>query len=310
MKIYRSVSELIGNTPLVELVNFQKANGIKAHILAKLEYFNPAGSAKDRVALNMIKDAEEKGLLIKGGTVIEPTSGNTGIGLAAVGVSRGYRVIIVMPDTMSAERIKLIKAYGAEVILTDGKLGMSGAIAEANRLHSTIGGSIIAGQFTNPANFEAHIKSTGPEIFRDTGGNVSILVAGIGTGGTITGVGKYLKSELPDIKIIGVEPAASAILNGKNAAPHKLQGIGADFIPDILDTSIIDKVADIENEDAYSAVRELAKTEGILIGISSGAALCAAKAEAMKAENADKNIVVIFPDGADRYLSTDLFDIK
>ncbi len=302
MKIYNSVTELIGNTPLLKI----NAN-TKANIFAKLECFNPAGSAKDRVAYSIIKDAEEKGVLKKGSTIIEPTSGNTGIGIASMGVSRGYRVIIVMPDTMSVERRKLMTAYGAELVLTDGGLGMSGAIAKAEELQKEIPDSIVAGQFTNPANAMAHYKTTGPEIWNDTDGKVDVFVAGVGTGGTITGVGEYLKEKNPNVEIVAIEPDTSAVLSGEKAGAHKLQGIGAGFIPEVLNTKVIDKIIKVSADDAYNIARNLAKSEGVLVGISSGAALSGALTLAEKEEYKGKNIVVLLPDTGDRYLSTDLY---
>ena len=302
MKIYNSVTELIGNTPLLKLNTDTNAN-----IFVKLECFNPAGSAKDRVAYGIIKDAEEKGILKNDSTIIEPTSGNTGIGIASIGVSRGYRVIIVMPDTMSVERRKLMTAYGAELVLTDGSLGMSGAIAKAEELQKEIPNSIIAGQFVNPANAMAHYKTTGPEIWNDTDGKVDVFVAGVGTGGTITGVGEYLKEQNPNIEIVAIEPDTSAVLSGESAGAHKLQGIGAGFIPEVLNIKVIDKIIKVSADDAYNTARNLAKSEGILVGISSGAALFGALTLAKKDEYKGKNIVVLLPDTGDRYLSTDLF---
>ena len=302
MKVYNSVTELIGNTPLLKLNTNTKAN-----IFAKLECFNPAGSAKDRVAYSIIKDAEEKGILKKGSTIIEPTSGNTGIGIASMGVSRGYRVIIVMPDTMSVERRKLMTAYGAELVLTDGTLGMNGAIAKADELQKEIPNSIVAGQFINPANPMAHYKTTGPEIWNDTDGKVDVFVAGVGTGGTITGVGEYLKEHNPNVEIVAIEPDTSAVLSGESAGAHKLQGIGAGFIPEVLNTKVIDKIIKVSADDAYDTARNLAKSEGILVGISSGAALYGALTLAEKEEYKDKNIVVLLPDTGDRYLSTELY---
>lgn len=307
-KIYNSVEQLIGNTPLVRLSNFEKKYGIDANILAKLEYFNPAGSVKDRVGKAMLDDAEQRGVIKKGSVIIEPTSGNTGIGIAAVAAVRGYRAIIVMPETMSEERRKLMKAYGAELVLTEGKKGMSGAIAKAEELAREIPDSFIAGQFKNPANAKAHYDTTGPEILRDTDGNVDILVAGIGTGGTVTGTGKFLKEKLPDIKIMGVEPAASPVLTKGVAGAHAIQGIGAGFVPDVLDTEIYDEIIAVENEDAINTARYMGKTEGFLVGISAGAALAAAIEIGKRPENKGKNIVVILPDSGDRYLSTDLYD--
>ncbi len=307
--IYKSVEQLIGSTPLMELRNIQMSLNLGATILAKLEYFNPAGSVKDRVALAMIEDAESRGLLKEGAVIIEPTSGNTGIGLCAVAAARGYRVIIVMPDTMSLERRQLMKAYGAELVLTDGKLGMSGAIEEAHRLASELPTSFIPGQFVNPANAEAHYRTTGPEIYADTEGNVDMLVAGVGTGGTITGTGRYLKEKNPQIKIFAVEPASSAVLSGGKAGTHGLQGIGAGFVPEVLDTKVYDEVVTVTEEEAYAAGRLLARSEGILTGISSGAALHTAIQLAKKEENKGKNIVVLLPDTGDRYLSTAMFSV-
>ena len=302
MKIYNSVTELIGNTPLLKLNTNTDAN-----IFAKLECFNPAGSAKDRVAYGIIKDAEEKGILKNSSTIIEPTSGNTGIGIASIGVSRGYRVIIVMPDTMSVERRKLMTAYGAELVLTDGALGMSGAIKKAEELQKEIPNSIVAGQFVNPANAMAHYKTTGPEIWNDTDGKVDVFVAGVGTGGTITGVGEYLKEQNPNVEIVAIEPDTSAVLSGESAGTHKLQGIGAGFIPEVLNTKVIDKIIKVSADDAYATARNLAKTQGVLVGISSGAALYGALTLAKKDEYKGKNIVVLLPDTGDRYLSTDLY---
>lgn len=307
MKIYRTVSELIGKTPLLKISNIEKAQGLKATVLAKLEYFNPAGSVKDRVALQMIEDAEEKGLLKEGSVIIEPTSGNTGIGLASVAAAKGYRLIIAMPETMSVERRKLIAAYGAELVLTDGTKGMNGAIAKAEELAKEIPDSIVAGQFINPANPEAHRKTTGPEIWEDTNGTVDIFIAGVGTGGTITGVGEYLKSKNPDIKIVAVEPEKSPVLSGGKAGAHPLQGIGAGFIPEVLNTDIYDEIITVSGDDAYAASREMAKREGVLVGISSGAALHTAIEMAKRSENEGKTIVVLLPDTGDRYLSTELF---
>ncbi len=307
MKIYGGMDELIGNTPLVELKRIEKACGIRARILAKLEYFNPAGSVKDRVAKSMIESAERQGLLKAGGTVIEPTSGNTGIGLAAICAERGYKAVIVMPDSMSEERKKLMRAYGAELVLTEGRLGMAGAIAKAEEIKSQRADAIIAGQFENPANPEAHILTTGPEIYADTDGNVDIFVAGVGTGGTISGVGKYLKSQKPSVKVIAAEPADSAVLSGGRAGAHKLQGIGAGFVPDVLNTEIYDEVITVSTEDAYASARMMAQSEGILVGISSGAALHAAICLAGRVENEGKTIVVLLPDSGERYLSGELF---
>lgn len=305
--IYTSLAELVGNTPLMQLNHIQNHLTLTANILAKLESFNPAGSVKDRVALNMIRTAEQDGTLTKGGTIIEPTSGNTGIGLAAIAAAEGYEMIVVMPDTMSIERRQLIAAYGAKVVLSDGKLGMSGAIAKAEEIQRETPGSIIAGQFENPANPLAHIATTGPEIWKDTEGHVDIFVAGAGTGGTITGVGKYLKEQNPDICIVAVEPSGSPVLSGGTAGAHGLQGIGAGFVPKVLDTEVYDQIITVNEQDAYTAARLLARKEGILAGISSGAALHAAITLAEKAENKGKNIVVLLPDTGDRYLSTDLF---
>ena len=306
-KIYKSADELIGRTPLMELNNIEKEFNLKAKILAKLEYFNPAGSVKDRIAKAMIDDAEERGILKKGSTIIEPTSGNTGIGLCSVAAARGYKVIIVMPETMSIERRQLMKAYGAELVLTEGSLGMKGAIAKAEELSKEIPDSFVAGQFVNPANPEIHRKTTGPEIWEDTDGEVDIFVAGVGTGGTVTGVGQYLKSQNPDIRIVAVEPKTSAVLSTGVAGPHKIQGIGAGFVPQVLDTSVYDEIIPVENEDAFSYGRLIGKKEGVLVGISSGAALYAAIELANREENEGKNIVVLLPDTGDRYLSTPLF---
>ena len=307
MKIYGSIAELIGRTPLVELANYGRSAGTRARILAKLEYLNPAGSAKDRVGLAMVEDAEKRGLLKPGAVIIEPTSGNTGIGLAAVAVPRGYRLILTMPDTMSMERRSLLKAYGAEVVLTDGAKGMQGAIDKAQELAREIPGSFIPGQFVNPANPEAHRRTTGPEIWEDTEGCVDIFVASVGTGGTITGTGEYLKSQNPNIKVVAVEPADSPVLSGGTAGPHKIQGIGAGFVPEILNTDIYDEIIRVESGEAYRAGRMLAKKEGFLTGISSGAALSAALTLARRSENAGKCIVVLLPDTGDRYLSTEMF---
>lgn len=306
--IKESAMELIGNTPLLKLNNYSQVAGVQdATILAKLEYLNPAGSVKDRAALNMIMDAEENGRLKPGATIIEPTSGNTGIGLAAVAAARGYKTILTLPETMSVERRTMLAAYGAELVLTDGTKGMTGAIEKAEELKESIPGSVILGQFDNPANPQAHFSTTGPEIWEQTDGKVDIFVAGVGTGGTLTGIGEYLKSKNPDIKIVAMEPADSAVLSGKIAGTHKLQGIGAGFIPTILNTEIYDEVITIENEDAFLEGRAFAKSEGILVGISSGAALKAATILAKRPENAGKNIVVLLPDSGDRYLSTPLF---
>ena len=305
--IYSSMEELIGGTPLLELKKIEKEFNLKARILAKLEYFNPAGSVKDRIAKEMILDAEEKGILKSGSTIIEPTSGNTGIGLAAVGTARGYKVILVMPETMSVERRMMMKAYGAEIVLSEGSKGMKGAIAKAEELHQSIPGSIIPGQFDNSANPRAHYKTTGPEIWEDTDGEVDILIAGVGTGGTVSGVGKYLKEKKSSVEVIAVEPKGSPVLSEGHPGPHKIQGIGAGFVPKTLDTSIYDKVVTAVEEDAYKAARDMGKREGILVGISSGAALSVAIEEAKKLENEGKTIVVLLPDTGDRYFSTPLF---
>lgn len=306
-KIYKSVDELIGKTPLLELNNIEKELGLKARVLAKLEYFNPAGSVKDRIAKAMIDDAEASGKLKQGSVIIEPTSGNTGIGLAAVAASRGYRIIIVMPETMSVERRQLMKAYGAELVLTEGSKGMSGAIQKADELAAEIPNSFVVGQFVNPANPKAHIESTGPEIFEDTDGGVDIFVAGVGTGGTVTGVGEYLKSKKPDVKIVAVEPKDSAVLSTGVAGPHKIQGIGAGFVPKVLNTNIYDEIIPVTNDDAFAVGRLIGKKEGVLVGISSGAAAYAAIEIAKRPENEGKTIVVLLPDTGDRYLSTPLF---
>ena len=305
--IYTSAAQLIGSTPLLELTHVEENEKLKARLLAKLESFNPAGSAKDRVALAMVLDAEERGILKPGGTIIEPTSGNTGIGLASVAATRGYRAIIVMPDSMSLERQLLMGAFGAELVLTPGCDGMTGAIAKAEELAASIPGSFIPDQFNNPANAKAHFDTTGPEIWADTAGNVDIFVSGVGTGGTITGVGEYLKQQKPDVRIVAVEPADSPLLSGGKAGPHGLQGIGANFIPGVLNTAVYDEIIPVTTQEAYAAGRMLGKTEGILVGISSGAALHAAIALAKKEENAGKTIVVLLPDTGDRYLSTDMF---
>lgn len=305
--IYSSVDQLIGKTPLLELSNIEKKFDLKAKIIAKLEYYNPAGSVKDRIAKKMLDDAEVSGKLNKNSVIIEPTSGNTGIGLASVAAARGYRVIIVMPETMSVERRLLMKAYGAELVLTEGSKGMTGAIEKAEELAKIIPNSFIPGQFVNPSNPKAHIETTGPEIYADTDGNVDIFVAGVGTGGTLTGVGEYLKSKNPDIKVVAVEPASSPVLSKGTAGAHKIQGIGAGFVPDILNTKIYDEIIPVENEDAFNAARLIGKNEGILVGISSGAALYAALEIAKREENKNKNIIVLLPDAGDKYLSTELF---
>lgn len=307
MKIYKSVSELVGHTPIAELRNIEKENGLLARVLVKLERFNPTGSAKDRAAKAILDDAEAKGIIGRGSVIIEPTSGNTGIGIAAIGASRGYKVIIVMPDSMSEERRLLMTAYGAELVLTPGKLGMAGAVKKAEELKSSIPGSIIAGQFVNPANPAAHRVTTGPEIWEDTDGKVDIFVAGVGTGGTISGVGEYLKSRNKDVKIVAVEPAGSPLLSKGIAGPHDLQGIGANFVPETLNRDILDEIMTVSNEDAYAAGREIARSEGLLVGISSGAALHAAKELAKRRENAGKTIVALLPDTGERYLSSRMF---
>ena len=302
------MEELIGKTPLLRLERMEEKYSAGGRILAKLEYFNPCGSIKDRAAMQMLDDAEAKGLIKKGSVIIEPTSGNTGIGLAAIGAVRGYRVIIVMPDTMSAERRMMMKAYGAELVLTDGSLGMAGAIKKAEELKNEIEGSIVAGQFVNPANAEAHRRSTGPEIWEDTDGEVDILVSAVGTGGTITGTGEYLKGKNPNIRVVAVEPDSSAVLSGDSAGAHKIQGIGAGFVPEILNTDVYDEVIRVKNDDAYRIAADISKTEGVLVGISSGAALFAAIELSKREENRDKNIVVILPDTGERYLSCGVFD--
>ncbi len=306
-KIYTSTDQLIGKTPLLELTHIEKKYGLKAKILAKLEYFNPAGSVKDRIAKKMIDDAEKSGKLKPDSVIIEPTSGNTGIGLASVAAARGYRIIIVMPETMSVERRQLMKAYGAELVLTDGSKGMKGAIAKAEELSREIPNAFIPGQFVNPSNPQAHFETTGPEIFEDTDGNVDIFVAGVGTGGTVTGVGKYLKSKKSEVKVVAVEPASSAVLSGKPSGAHKIQGIGAGFVPDVLDTAVYDEIIQVENDDAFKTGKEIGKSEGVLVGISSGAAVYAAVELAKRPENEGKTIVVLLPDTGDRYLSTPLF---
>ena len=305
--IYTSADQLIGKTPLLELTHIEKKYGLKAKIFAKLEYFNPAGSVKDRIAKAMIDDAEEKGLLKEGSVIIEPTSGNTGIGLASVAAARGYRIIIVMPETMSVERRQIMKAYGAELVLTDGAKGMKGAIEKADELAKEIPNSFVPGQFVNKANPKAHFETTGPEIFSDTDGKVDFFVAGVGTGGTITGTGKYLKSKLPNVKVVAVEPKSSAVLSTGVAGPHKIQGIGAGFVPKVLDTAVYDEIIPVENDDAFAMGKEVGRNEGVLVGISSGAVLWAAVELAKRPENEGKNIVVLFPDTGDRYLSTPLF---
>ena len=304
--IYTSADQLIGHTPLLELTHIEKAHGLKAKILAKLEYFNPAGSVKDRIAKAMVDDAEAKGLLKPGSVIIEPTSGNTGIGLASVAAARGYRIIIVMPETMSVERRQLMKAYGAELVLTEGAKGMKGAIAKADELAKEIPGSFVAGQFVNPANPKAHYETTGPEIWADTDGQVDFFVAGVGTGGTITGTGKFLKEHKPDVKVVAVEPKTSAVLSTGVAGAHKIQGIGAGFVPDVLDTHVYDEIIPVDNDDAFAVGKEVGRREGVLVGISSGAALWAAIELAKRPENAGKNIVVLLPDTGDRYLSTQI----
>ena len=306
--IYTSADQLIGKTPLLELVHLEQSEGLEAKIIGKLEYFNPAGSVKDRIAKAMIDDAEAQGLLKPGSVIIEPTSGNTGIGLASVAAARGYRIIIVMPETMSVERRQLMKAYGAELVLTEGAKGMKGAIAKADELAKEIPNSFIPGQFVNPANPAIHKATTGPEIWEDTDGKVDIFVAGVGTGGTVTGVGEYLKSQNPDVKIVAVEPASSPVLSKGTPGSHKIQGIGAGFVPDVLDTKIYDEVIAVENDDAFAAGKQIGKAEGVLVGISSGAAVWAAIQLAKRPENKGKNIVVLLPDTGDRYLSTPLFE--
>ena len=307
MRVYRKITDLIGGTPLLELTNYEKANELNAKIYAKLEYFNPAGSVKDRIAKAMLDDAEEKGLLKPGAVIIEPTSGNTGIGLASVAASRGYRVILTMPETMSVERRNLLKAYGAELVLTEGAKGMPGAIAKAKELTEQTPNSYIPSQFTNPANPAVHLKTTGPEIWADTDGKVDIFVAGVGTGGTLSGVGAYLKSQNPNVKVVAVEPASSPVLSGGKAGPHKIQGIGAGFVPDTLNTDVYDEILPVQNEDAFATGRALARSEGVLVGISSGAAVFAAAQLAKRPENAGKVIVALLPDTGERYLSTPMF---
>ena len=308
MRVFNNITGLIGHTPLVEINRFTEKLGLKARILVKLELFNPAGSVKDRIALSMIEDAEKKGLLKPGSVIIEPTSGNTGIGLASIAASKGYRAVFTMPETMSAERRKLLQAYGAEIVLTEGAKGMKGAIAKAEELARQTPGSFIPGQFVNPANPEAHVRTTGPEIWDDTDGKVDIFVAGVGTGGTVTGTGRYLKSKNPAARVVAVEPAASPVLTQGKAGPHAIQGIGAGFVPEVLDTKIYDEVIDVTNEDALATGREIARKEGFLVGISSGAALFAAVELARRPENAGKLIVALLPDNGDRYLSTKLFE--
>lgn len=308
MRVFNNITGLIGHTPLVEINRFTEKLGLKARILVKLELFNPAGSVKDRIALSMIEDAEKKGLLKPGSVIIEPTSGNTGIGLASIAASKGYRAVFTMPETMSAERRKLLQAYGAEIVLTKGAKGMKGAIAKAEELARQTPGSFIPGQFVNPANPEAHVRTTGPEIWDDTDGKVDIFVAGVGTGGTVTGTGRYLKSKNPAVRVVAVEPAASPVLTQGKAGPHAIQGIGAGFVPEVLDTKIYDEVIDVTNEDALATGREIARKEGFLVGISSGAALFAAVELARRPENAGKLIVALLPDNGDRYLSTKLFE--
>lgn len=307
MRVYRKITDLIGGTPLLELTNYEKANELNVKIYAKLEYFNPAGSVKDRIAKAMLDDAEEKGLLKPDAVIIEPTSGNTGIGLASVAASRGYKVILTMPETMSVERRNLLKAYGAELVLTEGTKGMPGAIAKAKELAEQTPNSYIPSQFTNPANPAVHLKTTGPEIWADTDGKVDIFVAGVGTGGTLSGVGAYLKSQNPNVKVVAVEPATSPVLSGGKAGPHKIQGIGAGFVPDTLNTDIYDEILPVQNEDAFATGRALARSEGVLVGISSGAAVFAAAQLAKRPENAGKVIVALLPDTGERYLSTPMF---
>lgn len=307
MRVYRKITDLIGGTPLLELTNYEKANELNAKIYAKLEYFNPAGSVKDRIAKAMLDDAEEKGLLKPGAVIIEPTSGNTGIGLASVAASRGYKVILTMPETMSVERRNLLKAYGAELVLTEGAKGMPGAIAKAKELAEQTPNSYIPSQFTNPANPAVHLKTTGPEIWADTDGKVDIFVAGVGTGGTLSGVGAYLKSQNPNVKVVAVEPASSPVLSGGKAGPHRIQGIGAGFVPDTLNTDVYDEILPVQNEDAFATGRALARSEGVLVGISSGAAVFAAAQLAKRPENAGKVIVALLPDTGERYLSTPMF---
>lgn len=306
-QIYQNIAELIGNTPLLELRGMEKKYQLKARLVAKLEYLNPSGSVKDRAALGMLKDALEKGLIAPGATIVEPTSGNTGIGLAALAASEGFHLILTMPETMSVERRNILKAYGAEIVLTDGKQGMEGAIKKAKELVEQIPGSFLPGQFENPANARAHFETTGPELWRDTDGNIDVFVSAVGSGGTITGTGQYLRQQKPEIRIIAVEPETSPVLSGGAAGAHKIQGIGAGFVPEVLDTEIFDEIMTVDNEEPFAMARELAKTEGILVGISSGAALYAAVQAAARPENEGKTVVVLLPDSADRYYSTELF---
>lgn len=306
-QIYQNITELIGNTPLLELRGMEKKYQLKARLVAKLEYLNPSGSVKDRAALGMLKDALEKGLIASGATIVEPTSGNTGIGLAALAASEGFHLILTMPETMSVERRNILKAYGAEIVLTDGKQGMEGAIKKAKELVEQIPGSFLPGQFENPANARAHFETTGPELWRDTDGNIDVFVSAVGSGGTITGTGQYLRQQKPEIRIIAVEPETSPVLSGGAAGAHKIQGIGAGFVPEVLDTEIFDEIMTVDNEEPFAMARELAKTEGILVGISSGAALYAAVQAAARSENEGKTVVVLLPDSADRYYSTELF---
>lgn len=306
-QIYQNIAELIGNTPLLELRGMEKKYQLKARLLAKLEYLNPSGSVKDRAALGMLKDALEKGLIAPGATIVEPTSGNTGIGLAALAASKGFHLILTMPETMSVERRNILKAYGAEIVLTDGTQGMAGAIEKAKELVEQIPGSFLPGQFENPANARAHFETTGPELWRDTDGNIDVFVSAVGSGGTITGTGQYLRQQKPEIRIIAVEPETSPVLSGGAAGAHKIQGIGAGFVPEVLDTEIFDEIMTVDNEEPFAMARELAKTEGILVGISSGAALYAAVQAAARPENEGKTVVVLLPDSADRYYSTELF---
>lgn len=306
-QIYQNIAELIGNTPLLELRGMEKKYQLKARLLAKLEYLNPSGSVKDRAALGMLKDALEKGLIAPGATIVEPTSGNTGIGLAALAASEGFHLILTMPETMSVERRNILKAYGAEIVLTDGTQGMAGAIEKAKELVEQIPGSFLPGQFENPANARAHFETTGPELWRDTDGNIDVFVSAVGSGGTITGTGQYLRQQKPEIRIIAVEPETSPVLSGGAAGAHKIQGIGAGFVPEVLDTEIFDEIMTVDNEEPFAMARELAKTEGILVGISSGAALYAAVQAAARPENEGKMVVVLLPDSADRYYSTELF---